>query len=333
MAFCKNSYFQTSQPFKHELALNRPVSSYRILSQSKKNMISRSTLLHLRIPFSFFLLPIFLFAVAVSPHWQGWRVGLVFFILHFLLYPASNGYNSYYDKDEDSIGGLEKPPPVSKELWYASLALDAAALLLGFVLGWWFVLALLVYGTISKMYSHTDIRLKKYPILSWLLASFFQGTFTFFMTYQAVNQVDIQVLGDIQILFPAVLSMLFLGGSYPMTQVYQHAEDARRGDQTLSRMLGIRGTFLFAAIAFQISAAGFWYFFHTWYNDWYFVGFLACLSPGLVHFLIWTTRVWKDPAAADFRNTMRLNWLTAIGLNVFFVGVWLLSGMEGVRIG
>ena len=54
-------------------------------------MISRSTLLHLRIPFSFFLLPVYLFALSISntPAWQ--NVLFVFFIVHFLLYPATNG--------------------------------------------------------------------------------------------------------------------------------------------------------------------------------------------------------------------------------------------------
>lgn len=74
-------------------------------------MLQTSTWLHLRIPFSFFLMPVFLFAVSISPEPALWRTVLVFFITHFLLYPASNGFNSYYDKDENSIGALEKPPP------------------------------------------------------------------------------------------------------------------------------------------------------------------------------------------------------------------------------
>ncbi len=282
-------------------------------------MISRSTLLHLRIPFSFFLLPIFLFAVSVSPQPLVWKTILVFFILHFLLYPASNGYNSYYDKDEDSIGGLEKPPPVSKELWYASLALDGIALGLGILLGWVFVAGLFVYGLISKLYSYDGVRLKKYPILSWVLASFFQGAFTFLMTYQAINEVPLAALAEPPIVLAAVLSTAFLGGSYPMTQVYQHAEDARRGDKTLSRLLGIKGTFVFAAVAFQLTAFGFWYFFQSYYSGWYFVWFLVCLAPGLIHFLSWTGQVWKSEQVVNFRSTMRLNWLTATGMNLFFL--------------
>jgi hypothetical protein len=41
-----------------------------------------------------------------------------------LAFPASNGYNSYFDKDEDSIGLLEKPPEVDISLYYFSILLE-----------------------------------------------------------------------------------------------------------------------------------------------------------------------------------------------------------------
>lgn len=298
----------------------------RVLSSDfcPTTMLTRSTLLHLRVPFSFYLMPVFLFAVSLSPQPELWRVLLVFFILHFLLYPASNAYNSYYDKDEDSIGGLEKPPPVSKQLWYAALGLDALALLLGCLLGWVFVVGLFIYGLISKAYSNDRIRLKKYAVLSWLLASFFQGAFTFVMTYQAMNQLPLTDLWHITVLFPAVLTTFLLMGSYPMTQVYQHAEDARRGDMTLSRLLGIKGTFVFTAITFLSATAGYFWYFWTYHQATHFVWFLLCLSPGLLYFLWWFARVSREVAAANFRSTMRLNLLTATGMNAFFALFWWL---------
>ncbi|QHT65596.1 UbiA family prenyltransferase [Rhodocytophaga rosea] len=287
-------------------------------------MIQRSTLLHLRIPFFFYLMPVFLFAWSISPQPELWRVLLAFFIVHFLLYPASNGYNSYYDKDEESIGGLEDPPPVSKELLYVSLLLDGIAMLLGIFLGGWFVLGLFIYGLVSKAYSDERIRLKKYAILSWFLAGTFQGAFTFLMVYQGINQTPVEELFQARILIPAGLTTFLLMGSYPMTQVYQHAEDARRGDMTLSRLLGIRGTFIFTAIVFMSSVAGYFYYFYTYYAPFHFLLFVVCLSPGLVFFLLWFYRVLKNNSAANFRSTMRLNQLTATGMNAFFVLFWVL---------
>src|SRR5688572_30081117 len=145
-------------------------------------MLSRSSWLHLRIPFSFFLLPIFLFSLSVSPNLNGPRIGWVFFILHFLLYPASNGYNSYFDKDEKSIGGLKNPPPVHKGLYYLSLLLDLVAVVLGYLkINLVFAVFLLIYGLVSKAYSHPAVRLKKYAITGWIVAGLFQGLFTFVM--------------------------------------------------------------------------------------------------------------------------------------------------------
>ena len=94
-------------------------------------LISNSTLKHLRITFSFNLLPIFLFAVAITPQSINWIETLVLFVCwHLLIYPASNGFNSYFDKDKESIAGIKYPPKVTKELYYFSIALDGIGVLL-----------------------------------------------------------------------------------------------------------------------------------------------------------------------------------------------------------
>jgi 1,4-dihydroxy-2-naphthoate octaprenyltransferase len=287
-------------------------------------MLQTSTWLHLRIPFSFFLLPVFLFAVSISPEPVFWRTVLVFFLTHFLLYPASNGFNSYYDKDEDSIGGLEKPPPVSRELLFTSLVLDAAALLLGIPLGLPFVAGLFIYGTISKMYSHDAVRLKKYPVVSLLLASGFQGAFMFMVVYQAINNVPVHEVLQPKIICGAVLTTLLLMGFYPMTQIYQHAEDARRGDLTMSRLLGIRGTFMFTFMMFAIAFAAFFYFFYLYYSPHFFWLLMACLAPAIFFFSSWYLLTLKQENAADFHRAMRLNLLSATGTNLFFIMLGLL---------
>src|ERR1044071_8834611 len=110
-------------------------------------MLSKSTLLHLRIPFSFFLMPVFLFALCISPNVTVESLLWSFVIIHLLLYPASNGYNSYFDKDEKSIGGLKNPPPVNKGLYFLALLFDALAIGLGWLMiSFTFAIMLLVYG-------------------------------------------------------------------------------------------------------------------------------------------------------------------------------------------
>lgn len=282
----------------------------------------KNIFLHLRLPFSFFLLPIFLFALSQSPQPSAPDTWWVFFILHFLLFPASNAYNSYYDKDEGSIGLLENPPPVSKPLLYAAWGLDFAAIVLGF----WFVDALfagylVVYIIISRAYSHPMIRLKKYPVVSWIIVTIFQGALTYLAVYQAINRVSALSLLTPQLL-PALVCTSNLLAIYPITQVYQHEEDAKRGDLTMSRVLGIRGTFLNAFAWLGLSGIGFFAFFQ---DKLQFAVFVVMIMPLLAFLGVWAWRVWQNEGNADFKSTMILNILASLCLNSFFAILYFLN--------
>jgi 4-hydroxybenzoate polyprenyltransferase len=282
----------------------------------------KNIILHLRIPFSLFLMPVFWFAVSQSqnPDW-GITTGL-FVVLHLLIYPASNAYNSYFDKDEDSIGGLENPPPVSLALFYVAWTFDIVAFIVAYFLGGWILsVALIIYSSISKAYSNDKIRLKKYPIISWLTVGFFQGAFTYLTVIQAVDKISLSEILQNKYLFPAILSSLNLLGFYPMTQIYQHKEDARRGDMTMSRLLGIRGTFIFTASIFLFVTIGFLFYFQgvQIYDFPAFGVYLLVMSPVLIYFNLWFLKVLKNENQADFHHTMRLNMLGSVCLNLFFI--------------
>lgn len=273
----------------------------------------RSALLHLRFPFSFFLMPVYLFALSQSVQPNVGKAWLVFFILHFLLFPASNGYNSYFDKDEGSIGLLENPPPVERSLYYTSLVMDALAIALGWFIGWQFMVFLLVYGLISKAYSHPLVRLKKYPVVSWLTVGLFQGAATYVAIYLAISQVSF-VETIPKLLIPSLICTTNLLAIYPITQVYQHHEDTQRGDLTMSVLLGINGTFLNALAFLGVSAVGFF-----WYLPLQsFFLLLATTAPMVCFLAIWFWQVRQDQSRANFKNTMILNLLAGICLNLFF---------------
>ncbi|HCW06189.1 MAG TPA: ubiquinone biosynthesis protein UbiA [Cytophagales bacterium] len=280
----------------------------------------RSTLLHLRFPFSFFLLPVYLFALGISPNFTESRLLWSFVIIHLLLYPASNGYNSYFDKDEQSIGGLKNPPSVNKSLYYVSVWMDIAAVVLAFLkISLLFSMMLLVYGLVSKAYSNPMIRLKKYPIVGWLTVGIFQGFFTFLMSYVGINDFEIENLLRAKVLIPAALTSVMLLGNYPMTQVYQHEEDAKHGDKTMSMLLGIRGTFIFTQIVFALATIGFVLYFNSFFSTEYSVAFLLAMIAPVVFFMFWFLKVWRDSAQANFTYTMWLNFISALSLNGFFI--------------
>ena len=287
-------------------------------------MFSRSAWLHLRIPFSFFLMPVYFFALGISPNFGESRLLWSWLIIHLFLYPASNGYNSYFDKDEKSIGGLKNPPPVNRGLYYLSLLFDLVAILLGFLMiSPLFAVLLLFYGLVSKAYSHPSVRLKKFPIAGWLVVGIFQGFFTFLMCYVGINDFEIENLLHARVLIPATLSTIILLGTYPMTQVYQHEEDAKRGDRTISLLLGVKGTFTFVLIIFTLAAAGYVWYFYSFYELRYGIAFLIFLTPVVIYFLIWFLLVLQNSAKANFTFTMWLNFLSALCLNGFFIWFFL----------
>jgi 4-hydroxybenzoate polyprenyltransferase len=289
-------------------------------------MFSRSSLLHLRIPFSFFLLPVFLFSLAISPNFNGPRMFWVFFIVHFLLYPASNGYNSYFDKDEKSIGGLKNPPPTKPGLYYLALLLDVIAIILGYLkVSLTFAIMLLIYGLISKAYSHPSFRWKKYGVLSLLLTGFFQGIFTFVMCYIGVNDFTIDTALKTKVLLPGFLTSLMLMANYPMTQVYQHEEDAKRGDLTISLLLGVKGTFYFAIFMFGIALSGFLLYLNIYHGSVYAWHFLLAIVPILLYFFYWLLLVIQNKKAADYGHTMWLNVISATCIGAYFIYLFLRS--------
>ena len=290
--------------------------------------MKKSTILHLRIPFFFFLLPVFLFACAVANEVNWLNFWLTFLILHFLVYPASNGFNSYFDKDEKSIGGLKNPPPVTTQLYWTALLFDLIGMTIGLLVSLEFVVMIFIYGLVSKAYSHPNIRLKKYPIVGWLAAGLFQGYFTYLLCYTALVEISVFETSSWQIHFPGILSSALLLGSYPMTQVYQHEEDEMRGDLTISRLLGVTGTFHFTAIMFLLAMVGFVCFFVKFYTLNLGITFLVFLAPVLVYFVAWYLRVRKNETEANFKSTMTLNFISACLLAAFFLYWWFYSRCE-----
>lgn len=278
----------------------------------------------LRIPFSLYLMPVFWFGLSALPGPLPWARALgVFVVIHLLAYPASNGYNSFYDKDEGSIGGLKAPPKVTPELLRLVYLFDALAVLGAALLSLPFAGLMAGYLLVSKAYSYEGIRLKKYPLLSTAVVVVFQGAFTFLMTQVGVGAGP-AVLFEKTNLLLALVSTLFLCGSYPLTQVYQHEEDARRGDRTLSLRLGVRGTFVFAAVGLLAGAAALALAYWLRQEPRAILIFGLATGPVVWLFGRWAWRVWHDPAAADFEHTMRMNQVSSLCLSAAFILILLL---------
>jgi 1,4-dihydroxy-2-naphthoate octaprenyltransferase len=272
----------------------------------------------MRFAFSFFLLPVFLFACSQAPQVIPANAFLTFIVWHLLVYPASNGYNSYFDKDEGSIALLENPPAVDKSLYYFSLVLDAFGLLLAIFVSWGLFLAVLTYGLFSKLYSHPLVRLKKFPVVSFLIVFIFQGACVYWSSYASISGLDIFSGWSINFSIAGLICSFLIGATYPLTQIYQHSEDRQRGDRTLSMVLGIKGSFLFSAVLFLTAGMLLWYYWSIMESLNYFWLFLFFVTPVIIYFCKWLVRVYKDPAEANFKNMSRMTLLSGSMMVIYF---------------
>ena len=240
---------------------------------------------------------------------------LLFVLLHLLIYPSSNGYNSYMDRDTGSIGGLKAPPPPDAELFRVSVIMDLTAFCLSFLLGWLGAFLIGIYILSSRLYSYRGVRLKQYPLAGYLTVVLNQGTLVFVLVAMAVHPTT---FGQIAVL-PMVAAAGLIGGFYPLTQIYQHQSDRADSVQTISMLLGIRGTFVFCALVYSAAfTALFWYFKQR--HQLHAFGLMQVFFlPVIFYFVYWAIAVWKDERKADFEHTMQMNWIASIFSNAAFI--------------
>lgn len=295
------------------------------MQQDQTVFFDRDTLLHLRLPFSFFLLPVFCFGISEAVYLNAGNVAIVFLVLHFFIYPGSNIYNSYMDRDKGSIGGLKNPPPVTRKLYTVSIIFDSVGLLLSLLIGWEMVLLMLVYIGVSKAYSWRGIRLKKYAWTGWLVVMLFQGGYTFLLVNMAGENMFRREWFSEQKILAMLIASLLIGGFYPLTQIYQHEEDSGRGDLTVSYKLGIKGTFIFSAALFLVACAVAWFYFRQYYTTTHFLVFIVCLFPVAVYFLYWFSKALRDRSFADYTHAMRMTLVSSICMIICFSVLFFLN--------
>jgi 1,4-dihydroxy-2-naphthoate polyprenyltransferase len=287
----------------------------------KLNIISwfdKSTVKHLRLPFSFHLMPVFLFALSQAGTINWKNTTLAFLILHILIYPSSNGYNSYQDKDETSIGGLKYPPKVSENLFYVTLLFDLAGIVLALFVSLNFSLFVVLYVLISRAYSYRKLRLKKYAIIGFLTVFLFQGAFSYLMVSSALTEFSFALFFTANNLICMSVASLFIGSVYPLTQIYQHQSDKKDGVTTISYKLGYFGTFVFSSVMFGIASALLYYYFDKKDQIIALILFFTLMFPVVIRLLLWFNKVRKDSTHANFENTMSMNLMASACMNTYF---------------
>jgi 4-hydroxybenzoate polyprenyltransferase len=284
----------------------------------------KSLVVHLRLHFQLLLAPVFLWGWLVAGGGLSTAVLLGFVSFHAFLYSGATAFNSYYDRDEGPVGGLEHPPQVVPALLPFALAVQAIGWLLAFFVNLPFWLAYAAFGALSFAYSHPRVRLKAHPLSSLVVVGAGQGALAFLGAW-AATRGEVASAWSVEGALGAASSVFLILGLYPLTQLYQIDEDANRGDRTIVVAWGPRRSFLFAVtctiaggvLMLTLLARRF--------------GAVDTLVVGLglaaqVAILLWWARHFDAAQVrANYRRVMRLNTVNAIALGGYLVVRLVLS--------
>ena len=277
----------------------------------------RNTLILLRFPFSLFLLPTSLFSFYFIDPEANLTLLLVILIWHLLVFPSSNGYNSYHDQDDSPIGGLANPPKVSKTLLKAANFLDGLAIFLSYLINPAFALFVTIYIIFSRLYSNRKIRLKKFPLSGFLVVFFFQGAWVFIANFIAFNKLNLLFAPPVQ--YAALASSFLVGTMYPLTQIYQHEDDEKDQVKTMSMVLGKRGTFMFSGSLFSCAVLMLYLTFSEKGELHHFWLFNIIMAPVTLFFLYWSAKSFKNEKFVNFKNTMIMLIGSSVLNSIYFL--------------
>jgi len=211
-------------------------------------------LAHLRLPLQLTLAPLYLWGVfGVGGGWSAATI-VAFVAVHVFLYGGTTLYNSYYDRDEGPIAGMERPVPLPPWALAFSLVWQGVGLVLAAFAGLPLAVFYVVYAAMGALYSHPRPRLKARPYASTLIIFLLQGMGGVLAGWLAGGGAPASLLSARFALMALVAACTTIG-LYPLTQIYQVEEDAARGDRTLAMALGARRSFLFALSMFVVAAA------------------------------------------------------------------------------
>jgi lycopene elongase/hydratase (dihydrobisanhydrobacterioruberin-forming) len=178
----------------------------------------------------------------VGRSWFGWLVFVV------LMNGGTLAINSAFDQDEGDIGYLKAPPKPPGHLLAFSAVLLGVSTVLGFLLPRPFALINLACVAMSLLYSVPPPRLKARAGWDLLINCLGFGLFTPLAGWALTGRPFSRAI------LLASMGFAFLFATlYPMTQIYQVAEDSRRGDRTLVIQVGVGRSLVLALLAALIA--------------------------------------------------------------------------------
>lgn len=285
-------------------------------------MISINSLKQLRLPFSIFLMPVFFFALALTPNHNEARILWVFLAVHVFLYPSCSGFKSFFSKNES--GSTTVAQEESTGLLWIALVLLLIAIGIGVRINWSFAGMIAVYGMVSLAVAYPSLAISKNHWLNWFFTGLFQGYFAFAMMYAGLSALSWEMLFKSHVLIPGVLVSLLFWAAYPFTQMHLQKGIKNIAYPTLEKILGPKGIFLFSAIIFLLAGFSFTWYFNEKNQTEAIYTFLACILPMILYFLIWFSFVrFNSKKHTNYKWATGMTICITLGLNAFFIYYFL----------
>ncbi|HVF10976.1 MAG TPA: UbiA family prenyltransferase [Abditibacteriaceae bacterium] len=192
----------------------------------------------LRLPYQLQLGPIFAWGYFLgngsfaSPQAVLYFVA-VFLIFHIAAFGGLTALNSFYDRDTGPVGGLWQPPPPPPHLWAFAWTVQISGFVLLLPLDWRLATVYVAIVLLALGYSHPRTRWKGHPWKSVAVVALGQGVLDF--TAGALTAPAWQL--NAPLWWGMLGATLTVIGYYPLTQLYQVADDLERGDHTTAAVL------------------------------------------------------------------------------------------------
>ena len=260
---------------------------------------------------SFIYLPLFLIAISQTHDLNWLHTGLFFIILQVLMHPSNQLQiaNANMELSDNKIDITLQ----AKKLNTTSISMNSLAVVLSIlVFSLQFGVGILGYLLLSKLHNNNPIRLRKYAIISLLLTMTMQGVLLFALTQYATGKLML-----ITNVFAIQACAFFVGFVYPLTQMYTHTEDLKRGNHTISIRLGLKGTFALSLVMFLLAISFMGLHFYNTKHVFHFYLFLFFLSPVAAYFFWWRKNTRLQPLVANYRFTRLFVIITTICMSLF----------------
>lgn len=278
-------------------------------------------IIHLRLHYQFLILSGGYLLSALFVEELDWTQFILQFLnVHVLLFGGATAYNSFWDKDEGPIGGLQSPPRMTNWMWTASLVIQFVGLAWALSIGLKYSVIFASSMVLFWLYSSPLARWKGDPLLSLVAVGVSTGTNSFLMGLLAGGQTGLSFEDGAVALGVAFILL----SVFPTSQIFQIKEDEKRGDTTFAMHFGLKNVRLFFVgmfIAGTVLISGFMYKKDPWLAIIFFMfGSFAFVGISWILFQL-------KGKVEEYSMVMKIKFLASLGFVVFILSSLLIKSI------